>query len=305
MAPAANRRIDVILNHTSGSAEKDPIAAQISDFLGSRGMRVQIVLARTAAELLAAADRAAAGDAGTVVAGGGDGTIAAVAAPLVGTDKRLGILPLGTFNYFARRFDVPLDVEGALAVIAGAAEVRADIGEVNGRIFLNSASIGLYPAALQQRETTYRKLGRSQIVAYAATALVLIEPPALLDLRIEADGVRLARRTPLLFLGTNEYQMESFGIRGGECVRSGRLAAYITRPLGIVPLWRLGLRAFFRGLHGAPEFEIVCAREFRVSLRRRRVRVALDGEVVGMEPPLHFRMRPGALGVLAGTPAPA
>lgn len=305
MVPAAGRRIDVILNHASGATAKDPIAAQVRDFLGSRGMQARVVVAVGGTELLDAAARAAAGDADTVVAGGGDGTVAAVAARLLGTDKRIAVLPLGTFNYFARRFDVPLDVEGALEVVAGGAPARADVGEVNGRLFLNSASIGLYPAVLQQRETTYRKLGRSRAVAYAVAALALVEPPALLNLRIEADGVGLARRTPLLFVGTNEYQMTSFGIRGGECVRAARLAAYITRPLGVVPMWRLACRALVRGLHGATEFEVVCARDLRVSLRRRRVRVALDGEVVLLEPPLQFRMRPGALGVLAGTPAAA
>ena len=300
---AATRRIDVIINHASGAEDKDAIAAHIPEYFASRGLHAQVVIARTAAELTAAAARASAGDAETVVAGGGDGTIATIAGPLVGTDKRLGVLPLGTFNYFARRFDVPLDVDGALEVIAAGAPADADVGEVNGRIFLNNASIGLYPAVLQQRETTYRKLGRSRTVAYASVALVLLEPPALLNLQIEADGVRLARRTPLLFVGTNEYQMESLGIRGGECVRGGRLASYITRPLGVVPLWRLALRAFFRGLHGAGEFEVVCARELRVSLRRRRVRVALDGEVIVLEAPLHFCMRPAALTVLAGAPA--
>jgi diacylglycerol kinase family enzyme len=114
----------------------------------------------------------------------------------------------------------------------------------------------------------------------------------------------LRRRTPLLFVGTNSYQIENFGIPGHECVREGRLAAYITRPLKVGPLWRLALRAFFRGLHGAPELEVQCARQAAVTLRPRRVRVALDGELRTLATPLHFRMRVGELTVLAG-PSPA
>jgi diacylglycerol kinase family enzyme len=293
-------RIDVILNHGSGTADKEALAGRIAAYFTSAGLQPEVTVVRGGAELLSAASRAAAGDAGTVVAGGGDGTIAAVAAPLVGTARRLGVLPLGTFNYFARRFDVPPDLDDALRVIAHGVPTPADVGDVNGRIFLNNSSIGLYPTVLQQRETTYSRLGRSRAVAYASLAFVLVQPPALLNLRLEADGVPLARRTPLLFVGTNEYQMASFGIPGGACIRSARLASYITRPLGVVPLWRLALRAFFRGLHGAAELEVVCAQELRVSLRRRRVRVALDGEVLVLDTPLHFRMRAGALTVLTG-----
>jgi len=305
MRAPARRRVDVVLNHASGAADKDPIAAHVSEFLSARGLDVRITIARSVPALIAAAEQAAAGDADAVVAGGGDGTIVAVAERLAGTGKALGLLPLGTFNYFARRFGVPLDVEGALQVIAAGEAARVDAGEVNGRLFLNSASIGLYPSVLERRETTYRTLGRSRAVAYAVAAFTLIEPPALLNLQIEVDGARLARRTPLLFVGSNEYQMASFGIRGGDCIRAGRLAAYITRPLGVGPIWRLALRAFVRGLHGAAEFEVVCARELRVSLRPRRVRVALDGEVAVLETPLSFRMRRGALTVLTGPPAAA
>ncbi|HXE81094.1 MAG TPA: diacylglycerol kinase family protein [Vicinamibacterales bacterium] len=303
MTAASPRLVDVILNHASGKADKDPIAAKIPEVLHARGMQVRVYVARSTAELLNSADRAAAGDAAIVAAGGGDGTVAAVAQRLVNTDKALAVLPLGTFNYFARRFDVPLDVDGALDVITAGVSSRIDVGEVNGRIFLNSASIGLYSAVLERRETTFRALGRSRVVAYAVVARSLIEPPALLNLRIEADGVPLARRTPLLFVGVNEYQMETFGIPGAGCLRTGRLASYITRPLGVFQMWRLALRAFFRGLHGANAFEVVCSRELRVTMRRRRVRVAVDGEVLVLDTPLQFRLRPGALTVLAGPPS--
>lgn len=293
-------RVDVVLNERSGTASKGAMAHRIVDDLATRGLHARVVVAHSGAELRTAADEAAAGEAEMVVAGGGDGTVAAVAARLAGTDKLLGMLPLGTFNFFARRFDVPLDLDGALAVIAGGTPTRADLGEVNGRKFLNNASIGLYPAVLQQRESTYRTLGRSRAMAYASVALALIQPPGLLSLQIEVDGARLARRTPLLFVGTNAYQMESFAIPGRECLRLAHLAAYITRPLGTLALGRLALRAFFRGLHGASELEVVCARELRVTLRRRHVRVALDGELTTLETPLGFRLRPGVLRVVAG-----
>jgi diacylglycerol kinase family enzyme len=293
------RRVDVIINARSGTPDKEAAAARASEYLTSTGMDVRLELIRSPAALPGAVARAAAGDAEIVVAGGGDGTIATVAAGLLETPKTLGLLPLGTFNYFARRLGVPLDLDEALKVIARAsAPTAVSVGEVNGRVFLNNSSIGLYPAVLKQREDTYRRFGRSQAAAYLSVAFVLMRPPGFLKLEITADGTPLVRDTPLLFVGLNSHQLATFGIPGYDCVDSGRFAAYVTRPLTPVQLWRLGLRGFFRGLHGSNELEVLCASELLVGVRRQRVRVAIDGEVVRLRSPLRYVLRKDALRVL-------
>ena len=299
------RRVHIILNARSGIPGKEAAGERAIEYLSSRGVDVRVEVVRTPEDLPATAAAAAAGDADVVVAGGGDGTIATVAAALLDTPKALGVLPLGTFNYFARRFDVPLELDGALEVIATGDERPVSVGEVNGRVFLNNSSIGLYPAVLKQRESTYERVGRSQAAAYLSVAFVLVQPPAFLNLQLTADGQPLSRRTPLLFVGVNGHQMETFGIPGGECLDSDRMALYITRPLNAARLWGLALRGFFRGLHGAGELEVVCARELQVTLRRRRVRVAMDGEVARLRTPLRYRMRVDALRVLVPRPAVA
>jgi diacylglycerol kinase family enzyme len=262
---------------------------------------VRVELVRTPEAIPEAAARAAAGDADVVVAGGGDGTIATVAGALLDSPKLLGVLPLGTFNYFAQRIGVPLELDGAIDLLAAGIPQTMSVGEVNGRVFLNNSSIGLYPAMLKQRESTYRRVGRSQAAAYLSVAFVLMQPPGFLDLQVSADGLPLVRQTPLLFIGINPHQMATFGIPGYECLGDGRLAAYITRPIRAGQMWRLALRGFFRGLYGAPELEVVCARELAVTLRRKRVRVALDGEIVRLRGPLRYRLRQNALTVLTGT----
>src|SRR5688572_29637731 len=145
-AAARPKRVDVIINARSGVSGKDAAARHAAEYLAARGMHVHLEIVRTAAELLAVAERSASGDADTVVAGGGDGTIAAVAAKLLDTNKVLGVLPLGTFNYFAQRLGVPLDLDAALEILAAGEVARISVGEVNGRLFLNNSSIGLYPA---------------------------------------------------------------------------------------------------------------------------------------------------------------
>jgi len=299
-----DRRADVIINAGSGTPGKEEAASRIRDYLSSRGIDVQVHLVRTPGELPAAVERAAAGDADVVVAGGGDGTIAAVASGVLDTPKVLGVLPLGTFNYFAKRIGVPLDLDAALDLIASTATpATMSVGEVNGRVFLNNSSIGLYPAVLKQRETTYRRVGRSQAAAYLSVAFVLVQPPGFLNLQLTADGQPIARRTPLLFVGVNPHQMAAFGIPGYDCIEDGRMATYITRPMGAMQLWRLALRGFFRGLHGASELEVLCARELSVTLNRKRVRVAMDGEITRLQSPLRYRLRVDALRVLTANVA--
>jgi diacylglycerol kinase family enzyme len=294
--------VTIVLNARSGAAENDAVAGKAVEYLSARGFDVRVDLVRSPAALHRAAADAGESNAAIVVAAGGDGTIAAVADRVCGTGQVLGILPLGTFNYLARRFGIPPDVDEALAVIAAGNISTAGVGDINGRIFINNASIGLYPAALKQRETTYRQIGRSQAAAYLSAAMVLLRPPALLNLQLTVDGVRLARRTPLVFAGVNPHQLEQFGIPGEDCPHGGRLALYVIRPLSTLQLWRLAIRGFVRGLHGAEELEAVCAREFIVNARRRRLRVAMDGEIVRLDLPLRCRFRENALRVLVPAP---
>jgi len=291
----------VILNNRSGTRDKRALAGRIESFLAERGVMPRIHVTTSGTQVPLLARQAANGDADIIVAGGGDGTIATVAEHVAGTTKALGVLPLGTFNYFAKNLGIPLELDSALDVLVGGGSVAVDVGEVNGNLFLNNSSIGLYPAVLERRESTYRRFGRSQLSAYLSVLQVLIQPPGFLNLSISADGHLLARRTPLLFIGTNAFQMDSFGIVGRDCLDNRKLTLYVTRPLGALGLLRLAVRAFVRGLRGAREFEAICAEEILVGMRRRRVHVAMDGEVRAIETPLRYRMRRGALRVIVPT----
>lgn len=289
------RIIEVVLNSRSGTLDKHALVSTIESFLAERGLIPRVHVATSGREVPMLAQQAASGDADIVVAGGGDGTIATVAEHISGTGKAFGILPLGTFNYFAKNLGIPLELDAALDVLVRGALTSVDVCEVNGHLFLNNSSIGLYPAVLAQRENTYRRFGRSQLAAYLSVLLVLLRPPPFVNLRIRADGHLLACRTPLLFIGNNAFQIDSFGIVGRECIDSRKLILYLTRPLDALGLIQLAVRGFLRGLRGAREFETICAEEVVISMRRRRVRVAMDGEIRVLETPLRYRVRRGAL----------
>jgi diacylglycerol kinase family enzyme len=99
-----------------------------------------------------------------VVVGGGDGSVSAAASVLAGSNISLGILPLGTLNHFARDLGLPLELEGAVRLIAAGRVRLVDVGEVNGRVFLNNSSLGIYPHLVAERDR-YRRHGPARWLA--------------------------------------------------------------------------------------------------------------------------------------------
>ena len=144
--------ITVIVNVGARKADDNVIKQQLAELFNSKAVEADIQVGRSGTEIVELARYAAKGESSVVVAGGGDGTVNAVASELVGTGKILGVLPLGTLNHFAKDLCIPLDIESAVDVIAQETITQIDIGEVNGRYFLNNSSIGLYPQIVQERE---------------------------------------------------------------------------------------------------------------------------------------------------------
>ncbi len=293
-------KIEVILNTCSGDGAKEDVKLRLAQAFKANGLEARISLARTGAEVVDLAQRAARSDAQTVVAGGGDGTINSVASSIIGSEKALGVLPFGTMNHFAKDLHIPLDLEGAIQTIAAGQTAKVDIGEVNGHIFLNNSSLGLYPSIVREREKQQR-LGSGKWPAYVWAALSVLRRYPFLDIRLGVDGKELKRRTPFVFIGNNEYEMETLNIGGRACLDAGELSLYMTLRTGRLGLVRLALRALFGGLHQDKDFLALCTEEIWIGTKHKRLRVALDGEVRMMEPPLHYLVRPRALRVLAPT----
>jgi diacylglycerol kinase family enzyme len=252
-----------------------------------------------------AAREAASSDADPVVLGGGDGTISTGAAALAGGPKTLGVLPLGTFNHFARDLGIPLGLEDAVRTIAEGRVREVDVGEAGGRPFVNNASIGLYPELVRVRDELRRHRGmRKGTAMLAAAREVLRDPPFLrVELRVLEDVARV--RTPFVFVGNNRYEMSLFALGARSALDRGELSLYVARNARRWGIVRLALRALVGRLRQDRDFEALTVPEVEVATPRRTVRVALDGEVYRMESPLRYRIRRRALRVLAPEPPPA
>jgi diacylglycerol kinase family enzyme len=233
-----------------------------------------------------------------VVAGGGDGTINAVASAVAGSATALGVLPLGTLNHFAKDLGVPLERDEAVRNVAEGKQLRVDVGEVNGRIFLNNSSLGLYPDIVREREKQQRRLGRGKWPAAAWATIAALRRYPFLKVRLTAGAMQVARSTPFVFIGNNEYSMEGLSIGGRASLCDGKLSLYVAQRPGRLGLLRFAWRALFGRLAQERDFDIMLSDKFEIGTRHRHLRVATDGEVNIMATPLHYRIRPGALTVL-------
>ena len=291
-------QLAVILNASSGADDKEATSQKLKEIFAARDFDARIRLARSGSEVGELTRRALSDRISLIVAGGGDGTINAVASEIVGTDRALGVLPLGTLNHFAKDLQIPLDLEGAARNIMEGRVARVDVGEVNGRIFLNNSSLGLYPRIVRHREKQQERLKRGKWPAFLWAAVTMLRRYPFLDVRLSTETRDLVRRTPFVFIGNNEYEMENFNIGARACLDAGKLSLYVAQRTGRLGLLRFAWRALFGGLRNEKDFDALCCTQVSIETRRRRLHVATDGEVTIMATPLDYRVRPGALRVI-------
>jgi diacylglycerol kinase family enzyme len=233
-----------------------------------------------------------------IVAGGGDGTVNAVASVLVGSDVALGVLPLGTLNHFAKDLGMPLDIEPAAQVIAAARTMRVDVGEVNGRCFVNNSSIGLYARLVAEREKQERDGVTKWIANAVAAARVWSRNYHRLRVTLRAKGIDRTVRTPFVFAGNNEYQLSGLELGGRRRLTAGVLHVCMAPGMSRAGVVRMIVAAVFGRIHTIEGFESFLTTDLTLDARLRKVQVSLDGEVTTLDNPLQYRIRPGALRVV-------
>ncbi|HYW30073.1 MAG TPA: diacylglycerol kinase family protein [Gemmatimonas sp.] len=235
-----------------------------------------------------------------LVAGGGDGTVNAVASAVIGTQRTLGVLPLGTLNHFAKDLAIPFDIEAAVLLLRDGMVCDVDVGEVNDRVFINNSGLGLYPDIVRQRERR-QEAGSSKWPAAFVSALHALRRYRTLGIRVMVGGKALYRRTPAVFIGNNEYTTDSGLEPKRPSLSDGCLSLYMPHPHGRARLLWFSLRALLGNSGRLEGFDVVLTDSLSIESRHRRLHVALDGEVAVMETPLNYRTRARALRVLVPT----
>jgi diacylglycerol kinase family enzyme len=289
--------ISVILNSSAGNRRAD-MAADIADAFAAAGVTAEVTSFGPGEDPAAAARRASA-HADVVVAAGGDGTVSSVANAVVDSRAALGVLPAGTLNHFAKDLALPLDLAGAAARIAAGRIIAVDVGEVNGRIFLNNSSIGLYPSIVKLRDEL-RRQGHGKWIALAIASWRLVRAYRGVIVRMTVDGTQASVRTPFILIANNEYTISGTGLGTRTAMNAGRLFIYSAPRVRARDLPVLCLRALLGHAVEPGAFEIRSGTELWIeTMPDAPIDVAVDGETMVMRAPLHYQARPGALRVVA------
>ena len=276
---------------------KAPNEGLVADALGAAGVAVTIETVDGDA-IADRARRAVSEGASLVIIGGGDGSVGAAAGALAGSGTALGILPMGTLNHFARDLGIPTDAGEAARIIAAGRMTRIDVAEVNGRTFVNNSAIGIYPQMVLDRDGQRERLGRSKRLAMLVAALRTLWRFHDRRLRLSADTGAMSVDTPLLFVGNNDYSIAFPGAGRRERLDDGRLCVFVLRKKSAPGLVAAALRALVGMTRSDDMVRFDAARWLRVDSTRPRLTVSADGETIELEPPLEYRIRPGALAVV-------
>jgi diacylglycerol kinase family enzyme len=309
------KRVAALLNASAGTIERegaDALRALLAAAFEQHAMAATLELLpstrlRAAAEH--ALQQARNGELDAIVVGGGDGSIRTVASVLAETGVPLGILPLGTLNHFAKDLGLPLEVEAAVDTIASGMTRLVDLGEVNGDIFINNSSIGIYPYLVIARERARRRTRLSKWAALVLAVPRVLRHLPLFRLRIrvigiaESDNAELVR-SPCVFVGNNAYHLAlpSFGRR--ERLDGGELCLYAAKAQSRLSLFWLACRCILGFVDQERDLRILRGATAGIGSRRHWLLVATDGEVKAMRSPLRYRTRPEALCVLAPSATP-
>jgi len=298
------KTLHVIVNKNGGTAAKmgDALVGDLEKAFAQSGVTAEVAAldGKQIPEAIEAAARS-----GRVIVAGGDGTAAGAAQILAGSDTELGLLPLGTLNHLARDIGIPADLGEAAEVAANGRPTKIDVGEVNGQIFVNNASIGLYPLMVRKREGLRRAKGWPKWLSTLPAALAVLERVPHHRLRLDWGKGERAIVTPLLFVGNNVYSLDRGEVGKRGTLTDGKLSVYaVTYRRRLALIW-FALRALVGRAERSLDFETLGECEvLTVSSNSGSIEIALDGELRRMDSPLEFRIRAGALMVITPSDAP-
>jgi len=306
-----------VINSSAGAVDVGAKRAVIEAALAASGRTGELLTCRPAELSRVAADAAAMAVArGTaVIAVGGDGSLNTVAQAAHAAGCAMGVIPYGTFNYFARTHGIPTEPAAAARLLLEARPMPVQVAAINDQVFLVNASLGVYPELLQDREAYKARFGRSRWVAFVAACATLLRAQRRLRLRIELGATVRDVQTLTLFVGNNRLQLEQFGAEPTDTLAGtpghGSMAALMLQPIGTWSMIRLMLHGAMGKLGEAAgvegfEFQHMVVKP-TLAPGRRAIVVAFDGEVARMRAPIDIRVLDKPLYLLhdPGATAPA
>ena len=233
-----------------------------------------------------------------IAASGGDGTINGIAALIKDSSSALGVLPMGTFNNFAKDCGIPMDFESAVLNLVNGETKMIDYGKVNDKIFLNNSSLGQYPIAvlIRERKRKGKNINKKLAMVYAVIKTTVVYP--LFKVWASYDTEDESIKTPLIFIGNNRYDLSPFNIGKRKNLTSGQLCGYAVKCSNVFCGLKLAFLAFFMSLKLTDSFLEKEFSELELHSNKKKLNIAVDGEVYALSTPIKYSIRPASLKVI-------
>jgi diacylglycerol kinase family enzyme len=300
MAESPLRTVAVILNGAAGALLGRPDALQmLAAEFAANGFDPHFIPteAGTLPERIALAARSGAE---SVIVAGGDGTVACAAQALAETGIPLGVLPFGTMNLLAKDLRIPIGDPGAALKVLASGRIRAiDVAEVNDQVFLCASMLGL-PARLGRFREAQRGAG-SPIRAWGWMGwsfLRAITRTGRMRVNVQIEDRTLRLRASSLTITVNALDDASGRVFGRSRLDGGELAFIVIRRLTLPRIALLAVGLLRGTWRRDPAVQEHRAQDLTVRKRGRAMQVMNDGELMVLQSPLHYRIRPGALLVI-------
>lgn len=296
----------LILNRDAGTlrgADPEAVGEEIAGVFRDAGHTVEVEIAAGGDAVDAIRRACAEAGADVVVVGGGDGTVSAAAAAAAECGAALGILPLGTMNFFARSLDIPIgDVKAAAAALAGGEIVPVDIAKVNGRPFVHALALGLHPAVVEEREKQEYHSRYGKMLGSVRAWLRVIRQSRRFHVALDVGSLRVVHRTAGIVVSNNPLGKGHMPY--ADDLEDGLLGIYVTTARGWLQLARVTASAALGTVAENPLVEVYEAPVVEIRFGRSGVPATVDGELVTLASPLEVESVRGALRVLRPRPPP-
>ena len=295
-------QVRAILNADGGTfrgADMDAVSRRLRDAFerAGHGIDVSVVNGDQLIERLEAAGQDAEAD--VIVAGGGDGTVAAAATAAWRAHKTLAPLPAGTMNLFARAIGLPLDLDAAITALAAGETRQVDVATANGRLFLHQFAIGAQARMVQERRR-FGHAGRwTKFVASCRATLNVIRRLPAVSATLDVDGKIDAGRYNYVAVSNNLYGDGHIPYAGR--LDGGELGVYRADRLTRWQALTLAKDLMLGAWRDSPHIDGIGAKRvvLEIDPERTSAKATIDGELIDIDQRTELLIHPGALKVIA------